>query len=89
MKKAIRALTAALVAMAMIIAGFVGVGSAFAEETGNTITINNSAAGHTYEAYQIFTGTKDGDTLTNIAWGSNVSAGYQQEKGDAVRLPPC
>ena len=84
MKKAIHALTAALAAMAMIIAGFVGVGSAFAEETGNTITINNSAAGHTYEAYQIFTGTKDGDTLTNIAWGSNVSAEYQQEKGDAA-----
>ena len=84
MKKAIHALTAALAAMAMIIAGFVGVGSAFAEGAGNTITINNSAAGHTYEAYQIFTGTKDGETLTNIAWGSNVSAEYRQKKGDAA-----
>ena len=30
--------------------------TAFADETTYSITINNSAAGHTYEAYQIFTG---------------------------------
>ena len=43
-----------------------------------TITINNSAADHTYEAYQIFAGdleTANGKTvLTNITWGSGVTA---------------
>ena len=42
-----------------------------------TITINNTATGHTYQAYQIFAGnleTKDGKTLlTNITWGSGVT----------------
>ena len=42
-----------------------------------TLTINNTVDGHTYEAYQIFTGdlvTKDGrDVLSNIVWGSAVA----------------
>lgn len=87
MKKAINALVAIFATVAMAIAGFVGAGSAFADETSsatNTITINNSAAGHTYEAYQIFTGTVDDDTLTNIAWGANVKSDYQAAKGDAA-----
>ncbi|MBE6978829.1 MAG: isopeptide-forming domain-containing fimbrial protein [Ruminococcaceae bacterium] len=46
-----------------------------------SITINNSAAGHTYEAYQIFAGdlsvaTKEDGTeekvLSNVQWGSNA-----------------
>ena len=85
MKKAINALVAVFATVAMAIAGFVGAGSAFADETSSaTITINNSAAGHTYEAYQIFTGTVDGKTLTNIAWGANVKSEYQTAKGDAA-----
>lgn len=49
--------------------------TAFAEETATTysITINNSATGHTYEAYQIFTGDLSNGTLSNIVWGSNIS----------------
>lgn len=43
---------------------------------GYTITINNTATGHTYEAYQIFTGElseKDGKkVLSNVEWGSGV-----------------
>ena len=50
--------------------------TAFAAET-YSITINNSAEGHTYEAYQIFTGDlaeKDGaKILSNIVWGSGIS----------------
>lgn len=49
---------------------------AFAED-GYSITITNSATGHTYEAYQIFTGDlaeKDGKkVLSNIVWGSGIS----------------
>ena len=52
--------------------------TAFADEsTTYSITINNSTAGHTYEAYQIFTGDlaeKDGaKILSNIVWGSGIS----------------
>ena len=47
-----------------------------------SITINNSKSGHTYEAYQIFVGdvyvTGEGENvekiLSNIAWGSSVTA---------------
>lgn len=53
-----------------------------------TITINNSAADHTYEAYQIFAGdleTANGKTvLTNITWGSGVTAQGQAALGDAA-----
>lgn len=38
-----------------------------------SITINNSATGHTYEAYQIFAGDLSGTTLSNIVWGSGIS----------------
>lgn len=37
------------------------------------ITINNSASGHTYSAYQIFTGDFSNGTLSNIEWGTGVS----------------
>lgn len=47
--------------------------SAFAEETTYSITINNSTEGHTYEAYQIFTGDLHEGVLSNIKWGSSVS----------------
>ena len=49
-----------------------------------SITINNSAEGHTYEAYQIFTGDLSGTTLSNIVWGSGVSEAGQTELGDAA-----
>lgn len=54
-----------------------------ADET-YSITINNSAEGHTYEAYQIFTGDLSGTTLSNIVWGSGVSEAGQTALGDAA-----
>lgn len=60
----------------------------FADEaetpTTYSITINNSATGHTYEAYQIFTGDLSGSTLSNIVWGSGVSSTGQTALGDAA-----
>ncbi len=44
---------------------------AFAED-GYTITINSQTTGHSYEAYQIFSGNLDGDVLTDITWGDGV-----------------
>lgn len=59
-----------LLALVMVFAMTV---TAFAEETTYSITINNSAEGHTYEAYQIFTGDLHEGVLSNIEWGSSVS----------------
>ncbi|MGN0629173.1 MAG: isopeptide-forming domain-containing fimbrial protein [Oscillospiraceae bacterium] len=67
--------------------------TAFADETTYSITINNSAEGHTYEAYQIFTGDlyeeKDESgnvtnrVLSNIVWGSGISEAGKTALGDA------
>ena len=55
----------------------------FAAAETYTLTINNPTEGHTYEAYQIFSGTlenisgTDTQVLTNIVWGSAiVGEGY-------------
>ena len=45
---------------------------ALAEET-YSITINNAASGHVYEAYQIFRGVLSDGVLTDVEWGSSVS----------------
>lgn len=58
---------------------------AFADEPTFTLTIENKADGHTYEAYQIFKGTLETaagtgvQVLTNIVWGDSISdvAGLQ------------
>lgn len=68
--KHIKKLASLLLALVMV---FALATTAFAEETTYSITINNSTAGHTYEAYQIFTGDLSGTTLSNIKWGSSVS----------------
>ena len=63
---------------------------AFAEEptpTTYSITINNAASGHTYEAYQIFAGDlsedSNGKTLSNITWGTGVTTAGKNKLGDA------
>ena len=42
---------------------------------GNTITISDAADGHTYEAYQIFSGGYSGGKLVNVTWGDGVNSG--------------
>ena len=84
MKKA-KKILGLLLAMMMMMSVAI---TAMAEET-YSITINNSAEGHTYEAYQIFTGVlstkEDGDkVLSNIVWGSGVSEAGQTALGDAA-----
>ena len=58
--------------------------TAFAAGDTYSITINNSATGHTYEAYQIFTGDLSGTTLSNIVWGSGISEAGQTALGIAA-----
>ena len=77
--KHIKKLASLLLALVMV---FALATTAFADETTTySITINNSAEGHTYEAYQIFTGDlveKDGTKiLSNIVWGSGISEAGQ------------
>ena len=84
--KHIKKLASLLLVLVMV---FALATTAFAEETTTySITINNSAEGHTYEAYQIFTGDlveKDGTKiLSNIVWGSGISEAGQTALGDAA-----
>lgn len=67
-----------------LIMAFAMTATAFAEETTYSITISNSTAGHTYEAYQIFTGDLHEGILSNIKWGSSVS--NSADLGDAAAV---
>ena len=89
MKKAMKKLMAALLAVAMVCAMAI---PAFADGSSSTstapvTTLYTIAAphnGHTYEIYQIFTGDYDAlqpSMLTNIKWGKNGKGGAV---GDAV-----
>lgn len=87
MKKAIKKLMAALLAVAMVCAMAI---PAFADGSSSTstaavtlYTITAPKNGHTYEIYQIFTGDYDAlqpSMLTNIKWGKNGTG----TAGDAV-----
>ena len=79
--KHIKKLASLLLALVMVLSLAT---TAFAEETTYSITINNSTAGHTYEAYQIFTGDLHEGVLSNIKWGSSVSVAGQTALGDAA-----
>ena len=84
--KHIKRLASVLLALVMAVALAI---PAFADETTYSITINNSAEGHTYEAYQIFTGDLATDEagkkiLSNIVWGSGISEAGQTALADAA-----
>lgn len=73
--KTMRKTLALLIVVVMIAAMLPG---ALAEGETYTLTINNSEAGYTYIAYQIFTGDLSGGgsepyKLTNIVWGNGIS----------------
>lgn len=50
-----------------------------------TITIKHSASGHTYQAYQIFSGRLDDGTLSDIVWGSGVDTTKETELMAALK----
>ena len=85
MKKAMKKLMAALLAVAMVCAMAIpafaeGAGTAAADTT-YTITINNPVG--SYEAYQIFSGDLHDGTLSNVTWGTGVSEAGKTALGDA------
>ncbi len=53
--------------------------------TDYTITINDTTAGHTYEAYQIFSGSLSGTTLGNIVWGEGVNTANESDIYTALK----
>ncbi|SFC26143.1 isopeptide-forming domain-containing fimbrial protein [Streptococcus equinus] len=63
-----------LAALAATLFALVG-GKAYADGATYSLTIKGTHVGHTYEAYQIFSGdiSSDGKTLSNVKWGSNVT----------------
>lgn len=95
MKKAMKKLMAALLAVAMVCAMAI---PAFADSSSSTstaavtkYTITAPKNGHTYEIYQIFTGDYDPSNktmLANIKWGENgtgtVGAAVEQTVLDAL-----
>ncbi|WP_423215060.1 isopeptide-forming domain-containing fimbrial protein [Streptococcus equinus] len=78
-----------LAAFVATLFAFVG-GNAFAD--GYSITIKNASANHTYEAYQVFGGDlykEDGaktPTLSNIHWGTGVTAFTYDGESDAAKI---
>ena len=78
MKTAKRLLTAALAVVFTLMCALPAMAdNTTPADTKYTLTIDNPAAGHTYEAYQIFDGyhTNDGtsDYLSDINWGSGIT----------------
>lgn len=80
-----------IVTMAMVftLTG-VGIGAVHAENTTYTITLTGTATGHTYEAYQIFTGdlktNKNGEkVLSNVKWGTGVTYSGTESAADVAK----
>ena len=88
MKKAMKKLMAALLAVAMVCAMAIPAIAGGSAPAGTTYTITAPDNGHTYEIYQIFTGTPTVDAathqtiLSDIKWGENAASAYKT--GDAV-----
>ena len=72
--KTMKKLFALLLAVLMVM-GMATTAMAASTPENYTITINNAVAGHSYAAYQIFTGKLDSTTgvLTDIQWGDGVN----------------
>lgn len=79
--KLFKKLASFILAFAMVMA--IAMPSVVMAADDGSITITGAKDGHTFEAYQIFTGKVSGNTLSNIEWGSGVSDGGKTTLGDA------
>lgn len=78
MKKLISVILSMTMVLCMAMTGF-------AEGTGTcSITINNSATGHKYEAYQIIAGDLSGGKFVNAQWGKDVDASTLGNVSDKI-----
>lgn len=69
LKSALSAILA--VAMALVL---VPASALAADATTYTLTLNNTVTGHTYQAYQVFSGDLNDSTLSNVQWGSGIDS---------------
>ena len=83
MRKA-RKIVATMMALVLTLAMSVTVFAAPKKGT-YSVTIKDADKGHTYEAYQVFSGelSEDGKKLSNISWGAGISEEGQKVLGDA------
>ncbi len=72
LKKMLNGIIAAVSAFAMALV-LIPTGALAADATTYTLTLTGTTTGHTYEAYQVFTGDLNGSTLSNVKWGSGVT----------------
>ncbi|WP_288208599.1 isopeptide-forming domain-containing fimbrial protein [uncultured Catenibacterium sp.] len=79
--KLFKKLASFILAFAMVMA--IAMPSVVMAADNGSITITGAKAGHTFEAYQIFTGKVSGNTLSNIEWGNGVSDEGKTKLGDA------
>ena len=83
MKKLAAVLVSVLMSFAMMT-------TVFADDTTYKLTLNGTTEGHTYEAYQIFTGdlstNEKGDKiLSNVAWGTGVKYTGTESAADVAK----
>lgn len=85
MNKVLKGLVAVAATAAMAVAGFAGVSTAMAADTTYQVSVDPTDS-HTYDAYQVFTGTlaSDGATLSDLKWGTNSAPSGSAKKGDSV-----
>lgn len=79
--KLFKKLASFILAFAMVMA--IAMPSVVMAADDGSITITGANAGHTFEAYQIFTGKVSGNTLSDIEWGSGVSEQGKTALGSA------
>ena len=79
--KLFKKLASFILAFAMVMA--IAMPSVVMADNNGSITITDAKDGHTFEAYQIFSGKVSGKTLSDIAWGSGVSKDGQTALGNA------
>lgn len=84
LKGVVAALAAAAMALTLVPSAFA------AEATTYKLTLNGTATGHTYEAYQIFTGDlskkEDGTkVLSNVKWGTGVTYTGTESAADVAK----
>lgn len=87
MKNTKRARRAAAFAAAVVMAACAAIpmSSSFSASAEGSISISNTATGHTYEAYQIFDGDLADGVLSNIEWGTGIDPAKKTELLDAIK----
>lgn len=85
MNKVLKGLVAVAATAAMAVAGFAGASTAMAADPTYKVSVDSTDS-HTYDAYQVFTGTlaSDGTTLSDLKWGANSKRSEGVNVGESV-----